>query len=177
MVKSITTAICALTFWRGAISSGRIATPRPFSIFTRSMTSSALTTCEECSRLPFGTAASAGCSGPRSFGSKASLLPGRPGRLAFASELRTLRELLPWRPKSIPQSVYDFFGFRYIPAPRTFYRGVEKLLPGHFLVADSSGVRSNAYWDIPPEEETAKSSARKLPLRLWNSCASLCGCV
>ena len=79
-----------------------------------------------------------------------------PGRLAFASELRTLRELLPRPPEIDPQSIYDFFGFRYIPAPRTFYRGVEKLLPGHFLVADPRGVRSHAYWDIPPEEETAK---------------------
>ena len=72
-----------------------------------------------------------------------------PGRLAFASELRTLRELLPRPPEIDPQSIYDFFGFRYIPAPRTFYRGVEKLLPGHFLVADPSGVHSHAYWDIP----------------------------
>jgi asparagine synthase (glutamine-hydrolysing) len=78
--------------------------------------------------------------------------------LAFASELRTLRELLPRPPEVDPQSIYDFFGFRYIPAPRTFYRGVEKLLPGHFLVADPMGVHSRAYWDIPPEEETAKPS-------------------
>jgi len=55
------------------------------------------------------------------------------GELAFASELRTLRELLP-RPSEIdPPSIYDFFGFRHIPGPPTFYRGVEKLLPGHFL--------------------------------------------
>jgi len=81
-----------------------------------------------------------------------------PGRLAFASELRTLRELLLRPPEIDPQSVYDFFGFRYIPAPRTFYRGVEKLLPGHFLVADPMGVRTHAYWDIPAEEATAKSA-------------------
>ncbi len=78
------------------------------------------------------------------------------GRLAFASEWRALRELHPRPPEVDLQSVYDFFGFRYIPAPRTFYRGVEKLLPGHFLVADSGGVHIRAYWDIPPEEETAK---------------------
>lgn len=79
-----------------------------------------------------------------------------PGRLTFASELRSLRELLP-RPLEIdPQSIYDFFGFRYVPAPRTFYRGVEKLLPGHYLLADPTGVRSHAYWDIPAEEETTK---------------------
>lgn len=79
------------------------------------------------------------------------------GRLAFASELRTLRELLHRPPAIDPQSIYDFFGFRYIPAPQTFYRGVEKLLPGHFLVADPMGVHSHAYWDVPAEEETAKS--------------------
>ena len=98
-----------------------------------------------------------------------------PGRLAFASELRTLRELLPRPPEIDPQSIYDFFGFRYIPAPRTFYRGVEKLLPGHFLVADPMGVHSHAYWDIPPEEETAKPP-RTLPPKSSSNCARQCGC-
>ena len=79
-----------------------------------------------------------------------------PSRLAFASEMRTLCELLPRRPEIDPQSIHDFFGFRYVPAPRTFYRGVERLLPGHYLVADSTGVRSQAYWDVPAEEESAK---------------------
>ena len=75
-----------------------------------------------------------------------------PDRLLFASELRALRELA--TPFEVdPQSVYDFFGFRYIPAPRTFYRGVEKLLPGHLLLADAKGVRTSAYWDIPGEED------------------------
>ncbi len=87
-----------------------------------------------------------------------------PGRLIFASELRALRELAsqPFEPD--PQSVYDFFGFRYVPAPRTLYRGVEKLLPGHLLVADSSGVQTRAYWDLPHEEESrlAGRSAEEL---------------
>jgi asparagine synthase (glutamine-hydrolysing) len=81
-----------------------------------------------------------------------------PGRLVFASELRALRELAE-RPLEVePQSVYDFFGFRYIPAPHTFYRGVQKLLPGHYLLADSSGVATRAYWDIPAEEESARTA-------------------
>jgi len=80
-----------------------------------------------------------------------------PGRLIFASELRALRELVGQPLEIEPQSVYDFFGFRYIPAPRTFYRGVEKLLPGHYLLADARGVRTEAYWDVPPEEDTSRS--------------------
>ena len=80
-----------------------------------------------------------------------------PGRLVFASELRALRELAGQPLEIEPQSVYDFFGFRYIPAPHTFYRGVEKLLPGHTLLADAHGVRTEAYWDVPPEEDSSRS--------------------
>jgi asparagine synthase (glutamine-hydrolysing) len=79
-----------------------------------------------------------------------------PGRLVFASESRALRELTEQPLEIDPQSVYDFFGFRYIPAPQTFHRGVEKLLPGHYLLADSSGVHTRPYWDIPAEEEISR---------------------
>jgi asparagine synthase (glutamine-hydrolysing) len=95
-----------------------------------------------------------------------------PGRLVFASESRALRELTEQPLEIDPQSVYDFFGFRYIPAPQTFYRGVEKLLPGHFLIADSSGVHTRAYWDIPAEEEmprAAKEVAEEVVERLRES--------
>jgi asparagine synthase (glutamine-hydrolysing) len=81
-----------------------------------------------------------------------------PGRLAFASELRALRELVGHPLDIEPQSVYDFFGFRYIPAPHTFYRGVEKLLPGHYMIVDARGARIEPYWDVPPEEETSRTA-------------------
>ena len=79
------------------------------------------------------------------------------GRLVFASELRALRALVEQPLEIAPQAVYDFFGFRYIPAPHTLYRGVEKLLPGHFMLADAQGARTQCYWDIPSEEETTAS--------------------
>jgi asparagine synthase (glutamine-hydrolysing) len=81
-----------------------------------------------------------------------------PGRLVFASELRALRELVGHPLEIEPQSVYDFFGFRYIPAPHTFYRGVEKLLPGHYMIVDARGARMEPYWDVPPEEETSRTA-------------------
>src|SRR5579859_6210895 len=71
------------------------------------------------------------------------------GVIAFASELRSLRELVQDPLIVDPQSVYDFFGFRYVPAPNTFYRNVSKLLPGHFLVVEESGVRQECYWELP----------------------------
>ncbi len=84
------------------------------------------------------------------------------GSLRFASELRALAELQDDRGRSLetdPQAIYDFFGFRYVPAPNTFYKGVLKLLPGDYLLADNSGVRTACWWDVPPEEPEAQRPA------------------
>jgi len=77
------------------------------------------------------------------------------GALAFASELRAMAELGGSHGRSLeldPQAIYDFFGFRYVPAPSTFYKGVLKLLPGHYLLADRTGVRTTPWWDVPAED-------------------------
>ena len=76
------------------------------------------------------------------------------GTLQFASELRALAALRPeseCSPAVDPQAVYDFFGFRYVPSPGTFYKGVNKLPPGHFIMADRGGVRIAPWWDVPGE--------------------------
>ncbi|MGH9469989.1 MAG: asparagine synthetase B family protein, partial [Terriglobia bacterium] len=79
-----------------------------------------------------------------------------PAGLAFASEINALRELSLAPFAEDPQAIFDFFAFRYVPAPQTIYRGVQQLLPGCFLLADSGGVRVEQYWDAPPEEESSK---------------------
>src|SRR5256885_11494619 len=40
-------------------------------------------------------------------------------------------------------SICDYFSFGYIPAPKTIYRSVRKVLPGHYLVANDSGDRKS----------------------------------
>lgn len=46
------------------------------------------------------------------------------------------------------QALCDYFSLGYIPAPKTIYRAVEKLLPGHYLVASEGNLRIQRYWDI-----------------------------
>ena len=46
-------------------------------------------------------------------------------------------------------ALWDFLGQRYVPGPRTMFRGIEKLPGGHLLVADESGVSVRRYWDVP----------------------------
>ncbi len=69
--------------------------------------------------------------------------------ISFASELAALERMSGARFETEPQSVYDYFLLRYVPAPRTLYRGVHKLLPGEYLHADALGVSTARYWDVP----------------------------
>jgi asparagine synthase (glutamine-hydrolysing) len=69
-------------------------------------------------------------------------------RILFGSELKCLLagDSLP-RDINI-EALSDYFSLGYIPAPKTIYRSVQKLLPGHYLVASAQGVRVQRYWDI-----------------------------
>lgn len=86
-------------------------------------------------------------------------------RLAFASELKSLA-LLPQFDATIDRdAVALYLRHNCIPAPRTIYRGVAKLLPGQVATADSEsrpgallGVRS--YWSA----RRAVEEARRRPL-------------
>src|SRR5258708_24047571 len=46
------------------------------------------------------------------------------------------------------EALSDYFSFGYIPAPKTIYRAVRKLLPGHYLVASGMELREVCYWDF-----------------------------
>ncbi len=70
-------------------------------------------------------------------------------RIVFASELKSLM-LDPGVPREVDQeSIADFLTFQYVPQPRTIYRGVHKLPPGHRLVCDANGPRVERYWSLP----------------------------
>lgn len=46
-----------------------------------------------------------------------------------------------------------YLSFGYVPAPFTFYKGIKKLMPGHFLVVRDGNIREQAYWDLPAISE------------------------
>jgi len=70
-------------------------------------------------------------------------------RLAFGSEIKALLEL-PEVPREVdPEALDLYLSLRYVPAPRTMYRGICKLEPGHVLVCEGRDVRVRRYWDVP----------------------------
>ena len=70
------------------------------------------------------------------------------GRFAFASELKSLLTL-PGIPREVrPDAVYDFFAYQYVPDPKTIFRYMHKLPPGHCMTVTRDGLAIRRYWEI-----------------------------
>jgi asparagine synthase (glutamine-hydrolysing) len=69
-------------------------------------------------------------------------------RVLFGSELKALLAGDSLARDTDDQALSDYFSFGYIPAPKTIYRSVRKVMPGHYLVASAAGVREICYWDL-----------------------------
>jgi asparagine synthase (glutamine-hydrolysing) len=61
-----------------------------------------------------------------------------------------------------PQAIYDYLYFHAIPAPRTLYQGVHKLLPGQYLTLNNGLVNTGFYWqaDYTPVDDDFDSHRR-----------------
>jgi asparagine synthase (glutamine-hydrolysing) len=72
-----------------------------------------------------------------------------PGLLVFASEIKALLEH-PAVPREVdPEALELYLALRYVPGPRTMFRGIFKLQPGHLMVCDENGPRIRRWWDLP----------------------------
>jgi asparagine synthase (glutamine-hydrolysing) len=71
-------------------------------------------------------------------------------RLLFASEIKALLAD-PQCPREVDiQALSQLFTLRYVPSPRTLFRGIHKLPPAHQMIVDSSGGRIHRYWNWTP---------------------------
>ncbi len=83
------------------------------------------------------------------------------GQFIFSSELKALK-LHPDMPRELDASaIEDYFGFGYVPEPKTIYKNVYKLEPGFCLTLKrgESNVRPRQYWDVKFAERPAQSEA------------------
>ncbi|MEZ5571771.1 MAG: amidotransferase 1, exosortase A system-associated [Halioglobus sp.] len=71
--------------------------------------------------------------------------------LAFGSELKVLKAHPDLPRKLEPQAVEDYFALGYIPEPKTIYRDVYKLRPGHTLLVERGKPlpAQREFWDVP----------------------------
>jgi len=74
----------------------------------------------------------------------------RDGGVVFASELNALLASKQVPREIDPTSAGEYLAWFSVPAPRTIYRGIANLPPGHSLRIDAEGrVSSGAWWHLP----------------------------
>ena len=72
----------------------------------------------------------------------------RQGVLHFASELPALRHAPLWQGDVDLGALEGYLSLGYFLAPRTIYRGVQKLEPAHWLYAENGQLTTREYWDV-----------------------------
>lgn len=90
-------------------------------------------------------------------------------RLMFASEMKAILEVSKIPRKLNTRALREYLALGYVPAPWTLLDGIEKLLPGHYMVVEKGRVRDEEYWDVPSgppdrcsEEEWVERTREKL---------------
>ena len=76
------------------------------------------------------------------------------GLFLFASEIRALLTWPGVRAELDPGALWDYLGQRYVPGPRTAFKGISKLPAGHLAVVNRNGLEIRRYWDVPLDGET-----------------------
>lgn len=64
-----------------------------------------------------------------------------------------------------PQAIYDYLYFHTIPAPRSLYRGVQKLLPGQYVRLKNGRLDSGFYWQADYTPGAADFDAQRREFR------------
>lgn len=73
--------------------------------------------------------------------------------IVFGSELKSIRASGVVRLETDPTAIADLFTYFYIPGPKTIYRDVYSLEPGHSLTVTAGGrILKQQYWDLQPGE-------------------------
>ncbi|ETW98437.1 MAG: hypothetical protein ETSY1_18805 [Candidatus Entotheonella factor] len=69
-------------------------------------------------------------------------------RLIFASEIKAILRHPDVSVALNPQALSYFLSLKYVPAPETMFADIRLLPPGHTLICDRHGVRTQPYWDL-----------------------------
>jgi asparagine synthase (glutamine-hydrolysing) len=82
------------------------------------------------------------------------------GRLAFASEIKTLLTI-PGIERAIDAgALQDYLTLGYSGNTQTLFKGIRKLPPASLLVCENGGVRTETYWHVPAKADETLSAVQ-----------------
>ena len=77
----------------------------------------------------------------------------RNGTLLFGSELKSILKAPGVSRELDFEALHHYMSLLMVPSPWTIFRDIRKLLPGHILECDASGVSITPYWAYSPSSE------------------------
>ncbi|MGH7201603.1 MAG: asparagine synthase (glutamine-hydrolyzing), partial [Planctomycetaceae bacterium] len=87
-----------------------------------------------------------------------------PGRLIFASELKSLLQM-PGAPREVdPQAVDLYFTYQYVPHPHCILRGYRKLPPAHWMLYENDRLEVRRYWSPPFDDAEGVQRVQRQPI-------------
>lgn len=93
----------------------------------------------------------------------------------FASEIKSLLEHPQVEASLDPEALQDYLDLQYCLGDKTLFKGIRRLLPGHFLVWEEGRVRVGRSWDVDFTPEAQSREAEFVPA--WpNFWATPCAC-
>lgn len=69
-------------------------------------------------------------------------------RIIFASELKAILEDHTVSKDLDLEAFSDYLSFGYVPCPKTIFKSIRKLPPGHVLIRSGAGIEVKQYWDL-----------------------------
>jgi asparagine synthase (glutamine-hydrolysing) len=86
-------------------------------------------------------------------------------RAMFSSELKPLHESELFPMDLDPQSISDYLAYWYVCEPRTIFKNISQLKPGHYAVVKNGKMRETPYWQMP--------CAKEINISFPDACAQL----
>ncbi|PCI17996.1 MAG: hypothetical protein COB62_07235, partial [Piscirickettsiaceae bacterium] len=78
--------------------------------------------------------------------------------LSFSNSIKTIQK---YSSKSLGidnQAIFNYIYFHMIPSPGSFFEGIKKLEPAHYLEYENGQLKKTRYWEPTFSEETSLSS-------------------
>lgn len=73
-------------------------------------------------------------------------------KFVFASELKSIIEDKGIKREIDLEALSLYLSYGYIPAPKSIFKNIQKLLPAHYLVFENGKIKIKKYWDLAYRE-------------------------
>lgn len=86
------------------------------------------------------------------------------GQFIFGSEIKGLLAHPAVSKDLNPEALMRYLSLEYVPAPHSIFKGINKLMPAHYMIVEGGQVSIKNYWN--PKPEKAKFSEQEASERL-----------